>query len=112
MAPTKKFTTKPEEKSTPTKGSTSPSKYSMNMSPVRNYKKGANNIDMYVTKVPGIFISVASKPKDYPEATYIHPYKKIFNECDGEGEDYSIIFNICGFFPRKNYDQTVISKQI
>lgn len=95
MAPTPKKSTK----------ASSPSKFKMSPgSPVRNFNKNANHIDTYVTMVPNVYISVASKPKDTAEATYIHPYKKVFNESDGsgDGEDYAEKFGICGFFARKD----------
>ena len=83
---------------------TSPSKFKMPASPIKNFTKSANLIDTYATLVTNLFISVASKPKDSGEATFIHPYKKIFNESDdsGDGEDYAEKFGICGFFSRKN----------
>ena len=73
----------------------------MNAFPIKNFNISANHIDTFVTKVDNVYISVATKPKDTPEATFIHPYKKAFNE-SGDGEDYAEMFGICGFFPRKN----------
>ena len=63
--------------------------------PYRKLHEKLQPVDPYITRVKGIFVTIACKPKDVVEATFVHPYRKIFND-DIHKDGYASKFGIIG----------------